>query len=80
MFKMQVFYGRYIQHRNNYWKHRNLPGPPPNFLFGNALDLTKPELPAPLQYVEWEKQYGKTYGIYDGFQKVDKEAKKAMLR
>jgi hypothetical protein len=47
-----------------------LPGPKPTSIFlGNLKELETGKLPH-LKLVEWEKQYGKTYGIYVGAQRL----------
>ncbi|VDM29966.1 unnamed protein product [Toxocara canis] len=58
---------RYIHNHRNYWKRRNVIGPEPSFWFGNLKELIRPEYPAPLQIRDWTKEYGKVYGIQEGW-------------
>ncbi|KAH9513224.1 hypothetical protein Btru_034410 [Bulinus truncatus] len=41
-----------------------IPGPEPNFLFGNLLEFRK--VPLYKKHQEWKDKYGATYGYYEG--------------
>uniref|UniRef100_A0A0M3HV14 Cytochrome P450 n=2 Tax=Ascaris TaxID=6251 RepID=A0A0M3HV14_ASCLU len=61
---------RYIRNHREYWKQRKVAGPEPSFWCGNLKELVRPEYPAPLQLRDWTKQYGKVYGIQEGWESV----------
>lgn len=46
------------------FRRMGIPGPSPNFLFGNLLSFWK--TPMFRQYMKWAKDYGKTYGYFEG--------------
>ncbi|CAF1333431.1 unnamed protein product [Didymodactylos carnosus] len=48
-----------------YFKARQIPGPTPSYFFGNVKTLWNAESPS-RQLVEWSKQFGKIYGIFEG--------------
>uniref|UniRef100_A0A7E4V7V5 Cytochrome P450 n=1 Tax=Panagrellus redivivus TaxID=6233 RepID=A0A7E4V7V5_PANRE len=55
----------------NYWKERGIDGPPSTRPFFNHLDeLQSYHKPSCITLREWTKQYGKTYGVYEGQRKV----------
>uniref|UniRef100_A0A914VYX4 Cytochrome P450 n=1 Tax=Plectus sambesii TaxID=2011161 RepID=A0A914VYX4_9BILA len=63
-----VYY--YFWNRSQYFKRRGIPGPSPSSVFtGNLKELQKDNAP-PLRLVEWEKEYGGTYGIFEGGNKT----------
>ncbi|CAF0820592.1 unnamed protein product [Adineta ricciae] len=48
-----------------YFKLRNIPGPPPRFFFGHYLTLwNTPSYPNQIR--EWTHQYGSIYGLFEG--------------
>ncbi|VDK49913.1 unnamed protein product [Anisakis simplex] len=65
-----AFLLRHIYIHRTFWKGRHITGPEPSFWCGNLKDLSRPEYAAPLQIRDWTKQYGKVYGIQEGWQNV----------
>ncbi|XP_064630991.1 cytochrome P450 3A9-like isoform X2 [Lineus longissimus] len=51
----------YKKWRHNVFKQMNLPGPQPNIIFGSLH-----ERPLFKNFQKWTKQYGKTFGYYEG--------------
>jgi cytochrome P450 len=58
-----------LKSRYTYFVLRNIPGPPPQFLFGHLLQLWKASLSF-LQLHEWTRQYGSIYGLFEGTRPV----------
>lgn len=52
------------KHKHDLFKKMGIPGPEPHWLMGNFV-LNSKLLPAERLF-EWTKQYGKTYGYYEG--------------
>lgn len=48
-----------------YFKLRNIPGPPSRFFFGHYKDLWSAKSVS-RQYQEWSRQYGSIYGLFAG--------------
>lgn len=47
-----------------------MPGPTPSSWFTGSLKEVQKDSTPPLQLVEWEKQYGETYGYMEGANRV----------
>lgn len=58
----------YIQ--SQYWKRRNVPGPPTHLLLGNIPELTKETKAAWFQLRDWTQEYGNCYGIMEGARRL----------
>ncbi|KAK0057347.1 cytochrome P450 3A43-like isoform X1 [Biomphalaria pfeifferi] len=50
--------------RMRIFQKMGIPGPEPNFLFGNLLEFQK--VPLYKKHQEWKQKYGTTYGYYEG--------------
>ncbi|GMT18694.1 hypothetical protein PFISCL1PPCAC_9991, partial [Pristionchus fissidentatus] len=61
---------RHWEDKKNYWKRRGINGPEPEMFFGNAKALRDYENPRSLVIRNWTRQYGKVYGIHEGFKKI----------
>ena len=57
-------------HRNNYWKNRGVPSPKGETITGHLKFLSNPQYPSVLQIRDWSKQFGKLYGIREGWRQV----------
>uniref|UniRef100_A0A914CJ14 Cytochrome P450 n=1 Tax=Acrobeloides nanus TaxID=290746 RepID=A0A914CJ14_9BILA len=64
-----LYYLACIQ-RDGYWKRRGIPTPKGEILFGNLKALLNRNYPAMLQIRDWTKQFGKVYGIREGWRQV----------
>ncbi|CAF4386658.1 unnamed protein product, partial [Rotaria sordida] len=60
-----VIYIWILKSRYKYFVRRNIPGPPPQFFFGNLLQLWNTPLSF-TQIGEWTRLYGPIYGIFEG--------------
>lgn len=58
----------YYQKCFQYWTSRGVSGPKPILLFGNMLDVMKH--PWDMLYHEWTRNYGDTFGIYEGWRPI----------
>ena len=58
-----------LKSRYAYFSRRNIPGPPPQLLFGHALELSKARLSTD-QIYQWTRQYGPIYGVFEGTQPI----------
>jgi cytochrome P450 family 13 len=54
-----------LRSRYDYFKRRNIPGPPPRFFFGHYLTLWNVPF-YPQQIQEWTRQFGSVYGLFEG--------------
>ncbi len=61
---------RHYEQQRRYWLDRGVPGPPASIVFGNLKSLIDNNYPAPLKYRDWTKQYGSTYGILEGANRI----------
>ena len=52
--------------KKNYWKNRGILGPEP-LLFKGNIDLIFGKNPSSLQLYRWSKEYGRVYGINNGW-------------
>jgi hypothetical protein len=60
----------YLRYRNRYFERIGLPSPPISSLLLGNLREKQANLSEHLQLLEWEKQYGQTYGTYEGAHRV----------
>uniref|UniRef100_A0AC34PUA0 Cytochrome P450 n=1 Tax=Panagrolaimus sp. JU765 TaxID=591449 RepID=A0AC34PUA0_9BILA len=61
----------YFWNRSKYFKRRGIPGPEPESLFtGSLKELQQNKTPISKKILEWEQIYGKTFGYFEGGQKV----------
>ncbi|CAF3464471.1 unnamed protein product, partial [Rotaria sp. Silwood2] len=61
-----VFYYLWTLKSNyDYFKRRNIPGPPPKLFFGHYLSIWS-TLSFNRQIPEWTRKYGSLYGIFQG--------------
>ncbi len=68
--KSNILYFSYLWNRNQYFIRRHIPGPPPSSYFsGNLRELQIDYQPFEKQ-LEWQQKYGKTFGIYEGSDRV----------
>ncbi|KAF8375044.1 hypothetical protein PRIPAC_81473 [Pristionchus pacificus] len=57
---------RYYCSVNKKWEQRGIPGPKPEFLFGNLREIWDFDKPRSLVLRDWTKQFGKIYGFFEG--------------
>lgn len=53
----------YTTRNFDYWTKRGIPGPPNTPFWGSAFSLS---IPIPLLYLQYLKQYGKCFGVFQG--------------
>uniref|UniRef100_A0AC35FTL7 Cytochrome P450 n=1 Tax=Panagrolaimus sp. PS1159 TaxID=55785 RepID=A0AC35FTL7_9BILA len=63
-----IFIYLYIQ--SQYWKRRNVPGPPTHLILGNIPELTQQSKAAWFQLRDWTLEYGNCYGIMEGARRL----------
>lgn len=56
--------------RDSYWGKRGIPGPRGDVIMGNLRALFDYDYPNVFQLRDWTKQFGKTYGIREGWRHV----------
>lgn len=60
----------YYERQRTYWQQRGVTGPPAELFFGNLKSLINNNYPSPLKYRDWTKQYGSTYGVLEGGNRI----------
>ncbi|CAB3400439.1 unnamed protein product [Caenorhabditis bovis] len=60
----------YFKWKHSYWSRRGIEGPPPSLFLGNFYDVCSRDNPRHQVIYEWSKKYGKTFGYYEGVNKV----------
>ena len=60
-----LYYLSVIRIRYGYFTRRHIPGPPPQYFFGNYLSIWSTPF-FNRQIPEWTRQYGSFYGIFEG--------------
>lgn len=76
---MDVF--RYFWNRSKYFERRGIPGPKVESVFtGNLRELQHDKRPISHRLLEWEEKYGKTFGYFEGSQKVICSSDLSVLR
>ncbi|KAL4231955.1 hypothetical protein ACF0H5_009532 [Mactra antiquata] len=61
---LSIAFYRQRRQQMNTFNTMGIPGPSPNFLFGNLLSFWK--TPMFQQYRKWAKEFGKTFGYFEG--------------
>uniref|UniRef100_A0A914YVJ7 Cytochrome P450 n=1 Tax=Panagrolaimus superbus TaxID=310955 RepID=A0A914YVJ7_9BILA len=65
-----LFIYLYLYIQSQYWKRRNVPGPPTHLLLGNIPELTQESKAAWFQLRDWTQEYGNCYGIMEGARRL----------
>lgn len=61
-----IVYGIYVHFQYTYFKRLNIPGPEPEYFFGNLSDLHRRGTLERQCLRAWTQQYGSIYGFYKG--------------
>ncbi|XP_022343234.1 cytochrome P450 3A24-like [Crassostrea virginica] len=59
-----IYFYRQRKEKMEIFEKMGIPGPKPNFLFGNLLSFWR--MPLFKKYQEWYREYGKTFGYFEG--------------
>ncbi|GMS93965.1 hypothetical protein PENTCL1PPCAC_16140, partial [Pristionchus entomophagus] len=61
---------RHWDDKRNYWSRRGIVGPQAQIGIGNLTTLQDANRPRSIVFRDWTKQYGKVYGIHEGYRKI----------